>query len=151
MPYVMVPVPEEHAVEIMEHIVNVVARASVEPWDTESFMKLFAETDEATRSVLSVVARGVLAGRDVVDTAVAQSIQLGVRELFGIVREVNDVAKEGGRQHLISINQVSEALPNGRIREQRLLSMSNPIAALVGMAEQAERETNPHPLRTDAG
>ncbi len=36
MPYVMVPVPEEHVEDVMQFILRAMARASIEPWDQPS-------------------------------------------------------------------------------------------------------------------
>ena len=63
MPYVMVPVPEEHVKEVMEFVIRTMARASIEEWDEESIESLFATVDEASRSLLSVVARAATTGQ----------------------------------------------------------------------------------------
>ena len=57
MPYVMIPVPEEHVEEVMQYVLRAVARAAIQPWDTESIGAIFSEVDEATRSLLAFVAR----------------------------------------------------------------------------------------------
>ena len=43
MPYVMVPVPEEHVQDVMQFILREVARASLEAWDEESVEDMVLE------------------------------------------------------------------------------------------------------------
>ena len=119
MPYVMVPVPEEHVQEVMEFVIRTVARASIDAWTTESMEQAFLEVDEASRSLLSVVARArdVRQGDHRPDAA--DFLQLSQRETSGILREVNDVARERKRPAFISCRvRSTEELPNGRTREE---------------------------------
>ena len=140
MPWVMVPVPEEHAQEVMQYVVNLATKGAtkqtLEEWDDEAVEKFFFEADEAARSLLSVVARGVLAGKDVTDQMAADFVQLNGRETGAILREINEAAKSAGRRGLIKFDTVSEATPNGRLREKRTLTMSEDLASMVRMAER---------------
>ena len=64
MPYVMVPVPEEHVQDVMQFVLREVAKASQLPWDEESVAQLFGEVDEASRSLLAYAARAITNGTD---------------------------------------------------------------------------------------
>jgi hypothetical protein len=143
MPYVMVPVPEEHVVEVMEFVIRTVARAAFGEWDAESMEKLFLESDEVNRSLLSVVARHVSSGKNLTDQAAADSLQLSGREMHGAIREINEAAKDSNRPLLLYIETVDEALPNGRVRSQNLVLMRDNYARLVREAERAELTSNP--------
>ena len=57
MPYVMVPVPEDHVEDIMRYIVRLMSQALIEPWTEESVTQLFEEIDEPSRALLSTVAQ----------------------------------------------------------------------------------------------
>ena len=57
MEYVMVPVPEDLVVDVMQYIARLVTRAAVVPWDKESVGDHFDEIEEAGRALLSYVAR----------------------------------------------------------------------------------------------
>jgi predicted ATP-dependent protease len=138
MPYVMVPVPEEHVQEIMQFIIRIVNRASIEPWDEDAVAQLFLEADEPSRSLLSVVARATLANRDLTEHDAATNLQLSGRETMGIMRELNDQARDASRPPLISTRQVSETLPNGRSKEKRVLSTTEELARWLRAAERAE-------------
>ena len=146
MPYIMVPVPEEHVTEAMQLVIRLVARASVEPWDEASITALFAEVDEASRFVLSAVARGTIAKGQISDSEVARAIELGQREILGITRELNETATKQAHPPLISVQSISETLPNGRVKEQRVLAMPRDIADIVRIAERSEQTALPHPL-----
>lgn len=151
MPYVMVPVPEEHVTEAMQAVLRIVARASVVDWDTHSVAELWEASDEATKSVLSSVARAVIGGAAIPDADLARAIEINVREVLGIVREVNEAAAASSHPGLLVSQMVAEQLPNGRIREQRTISMDRAVAEAVRAAEQAEREAAPHPLVPGSG
>lgn len=147
MPYVMVPVPEEHVEEVMQFILRAIARAALEPWDAEAITSVFEEVDEASRSLLAFVARAALEGTDLADAEAARKLQLTVRETAGIMNELIAATREANRPNLISSRSVTERLPNGRMTDKRVLQMEPEVAELVRAAEQAELASAPHPLR----
>jgi hypothetical protein len=146
MPYVMVPVPEEHVEDVMQFILGAIARASVEPWTADSVAELFDDVDEASRSLLAFVARATLDGSDLPEADAARKLQLTMRESAGIMNELK--ARTGGasRPSLISANVVAERLPNGRTKDVRVLRMDPDVAALVRAAEEAELASAPDPV-----
>jgi len=138
MPYVMVPVPEEHVQDVMQFILREVAKASIEPWDDASISQLFHEVDEASRSLLAYTARASMSGTEISEIQAADMMQLRPREVLGIVRELNEQAAKANRPSLVVALNVTETLPNGRTKEKRVLSMSDEVAGLVRDAERAE-------------
>jgi len=138
MPYVMVPVPEEHVQDVMQFILREVAKASIEPWDGEAISQLFHEVDEASRSLLAYTARASMSGTDITQLQAADVMQLRTREVAGIVRELNEQAAKANRPSLVTARTVTETLPNGRTKEKHVLSMSDDVAPLVRDAERAE-------------
>jgi hypothetical protein len=138
MPYVMVPVPEEHVQEVMQFVLRAVARASIEPWDVETMTEFFTMVDEPSRMLLSVVSDAVRKGRNLTDREVADLVELNPREVGGMVRELNEIAQESNRSALVFFKQVPEVLPNGRTREKRVVGMNDDVAVLVHEAEKAE-------------
>lgn len=151
MPYVMVPVPEEHVKEAMEAVLRISARASITDWDAAAVAELFGAVDEVARSVLSAVARSVISKGPIPDAEVAASIEISQREVLGVVRELNELAAQKAHPALVGVQQISEMLPNGRVIEQRVLTMIGPISELVRSAEKAELEAAPHPLAGGVG
>jgi hypothetical protein len=148
MPYVMVPVPEEHVQDVMQFILREVAKASVEPWDEESVSALFHEVDEASRSLLAYAARATVNGADITEAQAADMMQVRAREVTGILRELSERAAKANRPTSLGARTVTEALPNGRTTEKRVLWMSEDVARLVYEAERAEL-AHAHPTRDD--
>jgi hypothetical protein len=146
MPYVMMPVPEEHVEEVMQFILRTVARASVQPWDAESVSRIYEDVDEATRSLLAFVARATAETGEMPAEDAARKIQLNVREMGGIMNELNLVTREENRADLIQTRVVTERLANGRMADRRVLIMSEEVAQLVRAAEQEELRSAANPL-----
>lgn len=138
MPYVMMPVPEEHVEAVMDFVLRAIARASILPWDEESIAVAFGEIDEASRSILSFVSRSVLAGKDLPERELATLMQLGPREVAGIMNELVNRSRAANRPNLLTSRGITERLPNGRTREARVYLMDADLAQLVREAEQSE-------------
>jgi hypothetical protein len=148
MPWVMVPVPEEHVQDVMEYVIRTATRAQLADWDLESAQDIFLQVDEACRSLLSISARAAAAGKQLRDQEAADFIQLNVREMVGIIREVNEAANAANRPPLLSTTTINEELPNGRLREQRVIVMAPTVARLFRTAERTADtlESNPAEL-----
>jgi hypothetical protein len=138
MPYVMMPVPEEHVAEVMDFVLRAIAKASIIPWDNESVTDVFAELDEASRSILSFVSRSVLADKDISEQDLAGQVQLNPRELAGIVNELIARSRTDNRPNLVYSRGITERLPNGRTRDTRVYLMDPELAKLVREVEKAD-------------
>src|SRR5262245_49121389 len=101
MPYVMVPVPEEHVQDVMQFILREVARASLESWDGESISALFHGVEEEGRSLLAYVARAIASGKEISEADAAALLQLRQREMVGLVRDINERAAQANRPNLV--------------------------------------------------
>lgn len=146
MPYVMVPVPEEHVQDVMQFVLREAAKASLQTWDEESVSALFHEVDEESRSLLAYAARAAMSGKDISESDAADLMQLRQRELAGIIRELNERATKDNRPALVTPRTITETLPNGRTTDKRVLVMSEDVAPLVHAAERAELADVPAPL-----
>jgi len=143
MDYVMVPVPEEHVVDVMLHVTRLVARASVVPWTDDAIAELFDEVDEACRSLLSLVARSTTAGKDLSDEDAAEGLELNVREVRAIARDINEVAQRGKREPLLALRDASVVLRNGRTVQKRLFTMTETAARTLRSHERASLDGIP--------
>ena len=101
MPYVMVPVPEDHVQDVMQFVVRLMSQAAIEPWTEEAIAQLFEEIDEPGRALLSAVAK--CRGRWQSDHEADAAAMIGMtwREAMGILRELNDVAGAASHPALI--------------------------------------------------
>ena len=133
----MVPVPEEHVVDVMQHVARLVAEASVVPWDDDAVIELFDEVDEASRSVLSLVARTTAAGTEVSDEDAATTLELKVREIRAIVRQINELAQRTKREPVLALRETPVVLRNGRTVQRRLFAMSEAVARTIRAHERA--------------
>jgi hypothetical protein len=146
MPYVMVPVPEEHVEDVMQYILRALSRAAIVPWNEESIAEVYEGVDEVSRSLLAFTARSALEGKDLHDADAAKLIQLTAREISGVMNELAVLARDRERPALISSRTVQERLPNGRVNDKRVLLMDLDVAELVSAAERAELSGETHPL-----
>lgn len=136
MDYVMVPVPEEHVVDVMLYIARLVARASVVPWTDEAVAELFDEVDEPSRSVLSLVARATTAEKELSDEEAAETLELKVREVRSIVRDINEIATRSKHEPMLSLRETPVVLRNGRSVVKRLFTMTEPVAKAIRSYER---------------
>ena len=138
MPYVMVPVPEEHVESVMQFILRAIARASALEWDGDAVAELWNDIDESSRSVLAFVGRASAAGKELDLAEAARLLQITPRETTAIVNELNNTARDANRPQLIATRVISERLPNGRTAEKRVFQMDPEVADIVCAAERAE-------------
>jgi hypothetical protein len=138
MPYVMVPVPEEHVEDVMQFILRAIARASIVPWDEASLGETYHEVDETTRSLLAFVARAEAEGKELDSGMAARQIQMSPREVNGILNELQTMTRDANRPPLVVVRVVTQRRPNGRTTEQRVVSMEPDVADLVRAVERAE-------------
>jgi len=143
MPYVMVPVPEEHVEEVMQFMLRSMTRASQEEWDQESVTQLFAEVDELSKMLLSHVARAAASGTEVFEADAAAAVQLSQRETAAIVRELNELGREQNRPSMVYRRPSLEMLPNGRTIEKFAIVVEETVVPLVLEAEKADLQANP--------
>lgn len=146
MPYVMIPVPEEHVQEAMEVVLRISRRAELTDWTQEDVTDFYNRIDEAARSLIAIAARSVLSGKQLSHTEAADATHISTREVSGIVRDVNAEASDLGHPSLLLSTEVDEALPNGRVRQVRIVTMARNLATFVNTAEREELAAAPNPL-----
>ena len=146
MPYVMVPVPEEHVEEAMEAVLRITRRAQLTEWDADSANDFFVDADEMAKALLSIVARATLAEKEVTQVAAADAIQLTQCEVLGIMRDLNESAREQSHPPVLVHQEATKTLPNGRIRTYAVLATSPELAQWFRDAEKAELASVPNPL-----
>jgi len=138
MPYVSVPVPEEHVEDVMRFILRAMARASMLSWDEESFADLWGDTDELGRALLAFVARATLEDVDLTDREAAEKVQVRPREVHALAAELSQESQRRRRPSIVTTQMVEDELPNGRVVEVRVLLMDAEVARFVADAERAE-------------
>ena len=93
MPYVMVPVPEEHVLEVMATVLRLAARHSHdEPpkgWDQQAVTEFFGRANEPTRGLLSYLAHPKRAGMEFIPPDIAAALELETSEVSGLLGPLN--------------------------------------------------------------
>jgi hypothetical protein len=129
MPFVMVPVPEEYVTDVMQLVVDMTRGAprqdGAQP-DGPTIEKFFLDADEASRSLLSAIARGVLGGAAVTDDYAAGVLQCEIQDTVAIIEQINATSERAGMPALIT-------------RQNHLLSMPADVARTIRAAEDEER------------
>jgi hypothetical protein len=150
MPYVMVPVPEQHVLEVMATVLRLAARQShTEPpqgWDQQAVTDLFAKANEPTRGLLSYLAHPKRAGTEFIPPDIARALELDASEVSGLLGPLNREFRRANRVPLFESRVHPETSPSGRTLKRRRLMMSDEHARMVRAAEQAVRAVEPDPL-----
>jgi len=143
MPYVMVPVPEEHVLEVMGLVMRLAARRSHdEPpraWDQDAVNEFFAKANEPTRGLLSFLAGRRRAGKEFIPPDIARGLDLETSEVAGLLGPLNREFRRSNRKPLLESRVQVETAPNGRSLKRRRLKMRPENAEMVRVAEQALR------------
>jgi len=91
MGHVMVPVPEELLEPVGELLLKLRLGLDPQAFDSTAMGEHLLSLDDAPRGVLLEVGAAVVAGEPLVDTELADILGISVRELFGLLTDVNDV------------------------------------------------------------
>jgi hypothetical protein len=147
MPYVMVPVPEEHVLEVMASVLRLAARQSHdEPpkgWDQQAVTEFFGKANEPTRGLLSYLAHSKRAGTEFIPPDIAAALELETSEVSGLLGPLNREFRRHNRQPLFESRVHPETSPSGRTLRRRRLMMREENARMVRAAEQALRVVEP--------
>lgn len=134
----MVPVPEEHVEAVMNFVLRAMEQAAIEEWNTESLGELWAEADEATRSLLAFTSRASASGQTLDLGEAARQVQLTQRDIMSIVNELAALARDANRPSLLTLQNTTERLPNGRTAERRMVVIVPEVADIVREVERAD-------------
>jgi len=147
MPYVMVPVPEEHVLEVMGVVLRLAARRSHdEPpkaWDQDAVNEFFAKANEPTRGLLSFLASRRRAGKEFIPPDIARGLDLETSEVSGLLGPLNREFRRSNRNPLLESRVLVETAPNGRSLKRRRLKMRPEYAEMIRAAEQTFRSIKP--------
>jgi hypothetical protein len=150
MPYVMVPVPEEHVLEVMGVVMRLAVRQShAEPpkaWDQDAVNEFFAKAKEPTRALLSFLAHPKRAGKEFIPPEIARAFELEASEVSGLLGPLNREFRRANRVPLFESRVHVETSPSGRTLKRRRLMMGAENARMVRAAEQAVQSVEPDPL-----
>ena len=154
MPYVMVPVPEEHVLEVLGFVMRVASRPSHdEPpkaWDQEAVNGFFAKANEPTRALLSFLAHPKREGKEFIPPEIARAFELEASEVSGLLGPLSREFRRANRVPLFESRVHAETSPSGRTLKRRRLMMGAEHARMVRAAEQALRSVEPDLITREA-
>jgi hypothetical protein len=136
MPYVMVPVPEEHVSAVLALVLRL-SEGGDEPlmeWDQEALSGFVAETGEPARAILAFLADPARADTEVGTREVARALGVERAELSGILGPLNRRCRKAGRVPLFERRVHSVVSPRGRAVKHRFLVMPEKTAEMVRAA-----------------
>lgn len=136
MPYVMVPVPEEHIEAALKFVMNAIKRDSIEDWDESSIADLLASLDEASQVVLTAAAGGVVGSGAITTQDAAEAAGISTREAAAIVRELNVRALDLNRPLVILLDETEREGDDGARQVVATMTMAPQIAKLVHDADR---------------
>lgn len=130
MDWVMVPVPEELTEQVQALLLGLSYKSALAQWDDDTIGEHMLSLEAEPLGVLCAVAGGVVDGEPIEDVQVAETFKVSVREVYGLVREANDVAGGAARGDLVHARyEVVE--DQGGSRGRRVLYMLGGYAAMV--------------------
>ena len=131
MTWVMVPVPEELAGDVEMLLFQMKYRSATGQWDADLIAAHLRSLATEPRAVLSAVAAGVLAHEPIEDVELAARLGVTVREVFGVVRDANDVTVASIAGDLIGARIEDVDDDRGGQRQRRVLFMFPWLAEMV--------------------
>lgn len=148
MGFVMVPVPEEHVLEVMAHVARLVARQPAgewpaKQWDQDELDRLIADCNDRTRDLLSFLAHRSRAGKEITPREIATALELERSDVPGILGPLNRQFRKANRAPLFESRLRTVTSPEGRPEKRRSLMMSKETARMVRAAVESARARPP--------
>lgn len=101
MPYVLVPVPEEHEDELMEEVLKMSLRERLSAWDAEPLRALVGELEPSSRRLVTMLVEVSVDNRRLSETEVATSLGIDVVELKEMVEAINSRCRAQSLPYLV--------------------------------------------------
>lgn len=101
MPYVMVPVPEEHEQEVMQQILQLSLRESLNAWDPAVLVPFVRELAAVDRSLVDALADATSSGLRLTRAQVATRLGMDLGELTARADDLNRRSNDLGQPYLV--------------------------------------------------
>lgn len=142
MPFVMVPVPEEHVLEVMAVVTRLAgqpptAAAPSQHWDQDQLDGLIAGANDRTRALLGFLADRSRAGKEVAPREIAVALELERSDIPGILGPLNRQFRKANRAPLFESRVRTITSAEGRPEKRRSLMMPKDTARMVRAAIQS--------------
>lgn len=134
MPYVMVPVPEEHEQAFTQELVQLSLRESLNAWDRSVLGPFLGGLGNSDRSLVSTLALASVEGRRLTRSQVAGAIGVEIDVLSSMVDDLNARSKELSQPFLVLVAP-GESPDDGEIGEVLLITK---VAAQIALERFGE-------------
>lgn len=147
MGFVMVPVPEEHVLEVMAYVTRLAEQpvptgaAPVQPWDQEQVDRLVAAANDRTRALLGFIAHRSRAGKEVAPREIASGLGLERSDIPGILGPLNRQFRRDNLAPLFESRVRTVTTAGGRPEKRRTIVIPKESARMVRTALDATART----------
>lgn len=131
MPWVMVPVPEEHQAEFTEELMTLAMSTLMATWDAERVGTALDLLSADQRRFVVLVARESAEGRSMGLEALAAALELDPDTVIGRRDEVNRLCHSKSLPELVLFDPRPEISPTGESRPRNLFALGPSVARLV--------------------
>jgi hypothetical protein len=145
--FVMVPVPEEHVLEVMAFVTRLAeqpAPAGAVPareWDQEQVDRLVADANDRTRALLGFIAHRSRAGKEVPPREIAAGLGLERSDIPGILGPMNRQFRRVNLAPLFDSRVRTVTNAEGRPEKRRTIVIPKERARMVRTALAASART----------
>lgn len=101
MPYVMVPVPEEHEQEFMQQILQISLRESLNAWDPAVLVPFLDSLEPEARALVTTLAQASARGQRLTRSQVGVVLELPLVRLSALVDDINLRSNDLSQPYLV--------------------------------------------------
>ncbi len=122
MSYVLVPVPDEFVADVEQFLFQLRLREDLAPFDEDAMAEHLLSLDEEPRSIMLTIAEAVVQKRPYSDVELAELLGVSVRELLGLLTDINDVRVRSYAGNLVFTERATdEDDPTRTVRRLQML------------------------------
>jgi hypothetical protein len=127
--WVMVPVPAELELSVLQRVIVLgMAASGGVTWSPELLARHLELLAPEARALVRAIARGAVHNQPVEDAELAERFGMSVRELLGLVQEVNDATMDPFPGAIVAVQAEVVEDPAGR---RRILKMDPLVASVI--------------------
>ena len=147
MGFVMVPVPEEHVLEVMAYVTRLAEQPApagavpAQQWDQEQVDRLVAEANDRTRALLGFIAHRSRAGKQVAPREIAAGLGFERSDIPGILGPLNRQFRRDNLAPLFESRVRTVTNTEGRPEKRRTIVIPKESARMVRTALAATART----------
>mgnify|MGYP005616239381 CR=1 FL=1 len=137
MPYVMVPVPEEHEQEFMSELMQFSLRESLNAWDRDVLGPFVDGLVDHDRTLVSALAQATERGQRLTRTQVCTLLGLDLPQVSVLVDDLNRRSNDLSQPYLVLTGPAVSA--DGGEADQVLLVTKSAAAIVLARLEEPDR------------